>query len=58
MDKKDMEKAVKLIDTIVSWKVVMKEARDYIDQDVDNFTVSSGPWMIVYDSTKESEVAK
>jgi hypothetical protein len=46
MDKKDFD----------SWKSVIEEVKRYLDQNVDSFTVSSGPWTIEYDNRKENEV--
>lgn len=46
MDKKDFD----------SWKSVIEEVKRYLYQNVDYFTVSSGPWTIEYDNRKESEV--
>lgn len=59
MDKAEIkEQAIKLVDMLFSWKAALKEVENYIKQEVDCFTVASGPWTIVYDSTKESEMAK
>jgi hypothetical protein len=58
MKKKTKEKVVKLIDMFDSWKSAIEEVKHYLEQDVDCFTVSSGPWTITYDNTKESEVIK
>lgn len=58
MDKNTKEKIVKLIDMFESWRFAMKEVEHYLEQDLDYFTVSSGPWKIEYDNTKESEVVK
>jgi hypothetical protein len=55
MDKSEKERLFKLFDKLVSWKFAMKEVERYLKQDADYFTVSSGPWTIVYDSAKESE---
>lgn len=57
MDEKEKEKVVKLLDMFDSWKVALKEIKNYLEQDVDFFVVSSGPWTITYDNTKESEVS-
>ena len=56
MKEKTKEKVVKLIDMFDSWKSAMKEVKHYLEQDVDCFTVSAGPWTITFDSSKESEV--
>ena len=47
MNKKDFD----------SWKSVIEEVKRYLDQNVNHFTVSSGPWTIEYDNRKESEVS-
>lgn len=49
------EKVGKLIDMFDSWRCAIEEIKHYIEQDVDSFTVSSDPWTIEYDTTKESE---
>lgn len=43
MDKKDFD----------SWKSVIEEVKRYLDQNVDYFTVSVGPWTITYDNCEE-----
>jgi hydroxyethylthiazole kinase-like sugar kinase family protein len=49
------EQVIKMVDALFSWKAALKEVAHNIKQEVDCFTVCSGPWTIVYDSTKESE---
>lgn len=46
MDNKDFD----------SLKSVIEEVKRYLDQNVDYFTASSGPWTIEYDNRKESDV--
>ena len=55
MDEIEKEKVGKLLDMFYSWNTALKEIKRYLEQDVDSFTVSSGPWTIGYDSAKESE---
>lgn len=48
----------KMAASLNCWDIVKREVRHYLSQGSDYFTVSSGPWTLTYDNTKESEVAK
>lgn len=51
-----LDKIAKVGLALISWEQMIRETNYYLEQDLDCFTVSAGPWTLTFDSRKESEV--
>lgn len=58
MSKNTLDEAKRIVSAIQGWPFLKAEAALYILQGMDHFSVSSGPWTLTFDNTKESEVTK